>query len=273
MIKKALIAILVLGIVLFGVKYFWLKDSKKIATQVNKKPAPDCETQKADLFEKHLRQVYTETGLDTAGLNYDVYHKAMVGFYNIERKNKINKPVLSVVDFQKKSTEKRLWVFDIDERKLLFHDLVAHGKNTGENTAEDFSNLANSNKSSIGFYLTQNTYIGKHGLSLIINGLENGFNDNAKARSIVVHGANYVSEEYVENVGRCGRSQGCPAVSESICEGLVCTISDRSVMFIYYPDEKYLSESEYLKQQPANDIYASNNFFRCTKYTEVALRY
>ncbi|RYD75940.1 MAG: murein L,D-transpeptidase catalytic domain family protein [Sphingobacteriales bacterium] len=269
MIKKALFSFIVLAVVIFAVKLMWFSGSRNNSAG---RQMADCETQKQEFFEKHLKEIYTQTGLDTAGLNYDVYRKGMIGFYNLENDTQVNKPVLSIVDFNKPSTDKRLYIFDVKERKLLFHSLVAHGRNTGENTAEDFSNLANSNKSSIGFYVTQNTYQGKHGLSLVINGMEKGWNDSAKARSIVVHGAEYVSDDYVENVGRCGRSQGCPAIPQAICSGVVCTISDRSVLFIYYPDQKYLSESIYLKEEPALETYAFNSFFRCTKYTELALR-
>lgn len=268
MLKKALFSIVVLALLTFGVKYFWHNKN----TQTVQKPEIDCESQKLSSFDKHLRQVYKDTKLDSAGLEYEIYKKAMIGFYNLERENQINKPVLSVVDFRKPSTDERLWVIDVDKRKLLYNSLVAHGRNTGENKAEDFSNLANSNKSSIGFYVTQNLYQGKHGLSLVIDGMEKGWNDSAKSRSIVIHGADYVSEEFVEDIGRLGRSQGCPAVPQAICEGLVCTICDRSVLFIYYPDEKYLSESEYLKQEPAVDAYATNSFFRCTQYTAMALK-
>ncbi|MGZ5242610.1 MAG: murein L,D-transpeptidase catalytic domain family protein [Bacteroidia bacterium] len=268
MLKKVLFSLVVIALVMFGVKYIWFNNSE----QYTKNTAEDCEAQKISSFDKHLQDVYKQAKLDSAGLDFEIYKKGMIGFYNLERESQINKPILSIVDFQKPSTEERLWVFDVKARKLLYHSLVAHGRNTGENTAVDFSNLANSNKSSIGFYVTQNLYTGKHGLSLVIDGMEKGWNDSAKSRSIVIHGADYVSEDFVEDVGRLGRSQGCPAVPQAICNGLVCTICDRSVMFIYYPDEKYLSQSEYLKLEPAMDSYALNNYFRCTQYTAMVLR-
>ncbi len=272
MIKKAIFSFIVICLVLFGIQYFWLGKQKEKEKVTIAEPQADCAMQKQVHFDKYLETLYKETGLDTANLSYDVYRKAMIGYYNLERENKTNKPVLSIIDFCKLSTEKRLWIFDVKERKILYHSLVAHGKNTGENTALDFSNLENSNKSSLGFYVTQNTYQGKHGLSLVIDGMEKGWNDSAKERSIVIHGADYVSEDYVDIVGRCGRSHGCPAIPQAICSGVVCTISDRSVLFIYYPDEKYLSQSQYLKEEPALDAYALNTFFKCSKYTALALQ-
>ncbi len=267
MLKKVLLLLIIMGFMAFGLNYvLHKKPEQQTVTVVNK----NCEADKVSFFENHLKEVYTQTKLDSAQLDYNIYRKAMIGYYNLEDEDEINKPVLSVIDFQKPSTEKRLWIFDIKQRKLLYYSLVAHGRNTGQNTAEDFSNVANSNKSSLGFYVTQNIYQGKHGLSLVINGMEKGWNDSAKSRSIVVHGADYVSEDFVEDVGRLGRSQGCPAIPQAICNGVVCTICDRSVMFLYYPDEKYLSQSKYLEEKPVIDAYAENSFFLCTQYTALA---
>ena len=155
--------------------------------------------------------------------------------------------LLTIVDYSLPSTQKRLWVVDPDGPKVLFHELVAHGKGTGENRAERFSNEAGSLASSLGLYETSSTYEGAHGYSLRLVGLEKGWNDRAAERDVVVHGAWYVSEEFARREGRLGRSWGCPALGEAAAKKVIDAIKDGSLMFIYYPDERWLRESEFLK--------------------------
>jgi hypothetical protein len=133
------------------------------------------------------------------------------------------------------SNSKRLWVIDLATNTILFQSLVAHGRNTGEEFAKSFSNSAQSFKSSLGFYATGEIYSGKHGMSLRLDGLEKGINDNARSRGVVVHGANYVSNSFIKNNKRLGRSQGCPALPEELSKEIINVIKDKSCLFIYHP--------------------------------------
>jgi hypothetical protein len=150
---------------------------------------------------------------------------------------------LAVIDYSLPSTEQRLWVFDLQRRSLLFRERVAHGRNSGENLASQFSNQNQSMATSLGLYRTLATYQGHNGYSLRMDGLEPGFNDNAFDRDIVIHGAPYVSEEFARVNGRIGRSQGCPAVRTEIAQPLIDSMKDGQLLFSYYPDPQWLSSS------------------------------
>ncbi|MDD3039863.1 murein L,D-transpeptidase catalytic domain family protein [Bacteroides sp.] len=187
-------------------------------------------------------QLYEEMGLEGM-VNFIAFRQAVAGYNQIHEKKK---PILTLIDFSKPSTEKRLFVFDIEKKKLLYSSVVSHGKNSGENYATSFSNQTGSYKSSLGFYLTENTYQGKNGYSLILNGLEKGINDKAKERAIVVHGAAYANPSVITS-GRLGRSFGCPALPQTLTKPIINTIKDGSVMFIYANNAKYLAQSSLLK--------------------------
>jgi len=154
---------------------------------------------------------------------------------------------LAVIDYSLPSTRPRLWVFDVDQGRLLFQELVAHGRNTGEATARRFSNVEGSKMSSLGLYQTADTYYGNNGYSLRLRGLDTGFNDRALERAIVMHGAPYVSEAIAEHLGRLGRSWGCPAVRQDVARGVIDTLKGGALLFAYYPDSKWLSESTFFK--------------------------
>lgn len=154
--------------------------------------------------------------------------------------------ILTIVDYHIPSTQPRLFVFDLKTNNLLFKELVAHGKNSGDNVPTSFSNAPSSLKSSLGVFLTQNTYIGHHGYSLRLAGLERGFNDMAAAREIVVHAANYVNTAFAHAHGRLGKSWGCFAVDPTIASSLISTIKGGTLIFAYYPDHNYLSRSSFL---------------------------
>lgn len=153
---------------------------------------------------------------------------------------------LSVIDFSRPSTEPRLWVFDLASHALLFEELVAHGRNTGENIATKFSNRSGSNMSSLGVFRTAESYVGANGYSLRLDGLEPGVNDLARDRAIVIHGAPYVGPEIARAQGRLGRSLGCPAVRPAIARQLIDRIRGGSVVFAYYPDDDWLQRSRLL---------------------------
>ena len=158
---------------------------------------------------------------------------------------------LTVIDFSKPSTSRRLWVFDLRSRELLFEELVSHGRNSGLNVATSFSNVPESNKSSLGLYRTGEAYIGKHGYSLRLDGLDRGFNDRARERAIVIHGAEYVSEAITKAQGRLGRSLGCPAVRPEISRELIDAVKGGGLLFAYYPDPQWLQQSAYVSRAVA----------------------
>jgi hypothetical protein len=154
---------------------------------------------------------------------------------------------LAVIDYSLPSTQPRLWVFDVDHGRLLFQELVAHGRNTGEKLAEHFSNVEGSKMSSLGLFQTIDTYYGNNGYSLRLRGLDAGFNDNALSRAIVMHGAPYVSEAIAARLGRLGRSWGCPAVRQEVARMVIDTLKGGALLFAYYPDRKWLDESPTLQ--------------------------
>jgi hypothetical protein len=156
------------------------------------------------------------------------------------------KPLLTVIDYSLPSTHKRMWVMDMNTKKVLYHTHVAHGSGSGMNMAEKFSDRPGSNQSSIGVYVTGDTYQGNHGFSLNLHGLEKGINGNALSRRIVVHAADYVGEHVIKNKGRLGRSWGCMALNNKVAHPIIRTIKDGSLIFAYYPDNKWLKKSEFL---------------------------
>jgi hypothetical protein len=156
---------------------------------------------------------------------------------------------LALIDYSRPSTTPRLWVFDLAQHTLLFHELVAHGRNSGENITTSFSNQSGSHESSLGLFLAQETYEGDNGYSLRMDGLEPGFNDNARERAIVMHGAPYVDEAVSAKLGRLGRSLGCPAVRSVMAHPIIDTLKGGQFVFSYYPDAQWLSESRLLNCQ------------------------
>jgi len=179
-------------------------------------------------------------------VNYTAFRQAVTGYYRIAQRKK---EILTLIDFSKPSTEKRLYVFDMKEKKMLFSSVVAHGKNSGGVYATSFSNEYGSYKSSLGFYLTASTYQGKNGYSLILDGLERGINDRARERAIVVHGAAYADPSVIRAGGRLGRSFGCPAVPQKLSRPLIDTIKGGSVMYIYAATPEYLAQSHILNSK------------------------
>ncbi len=153
---------------------------------------------------------------------------------------------LAVIDYSLPSSRPRLWVFDLDRVALLFEELVAHGKGTGERLATHFSNVEGSKMSSLGLFRTGATYVGANGYSLRLEGLEPGFNDRAQPRAIVMHGAPYVSRTLAQQLGRLGRSWGCPAVRQEVARPVIDALKGGSLLFAYYPDPRWLHESRYL---------------------------
>jgi hypothetical protein len=174
----------------------------------------------------------------------EIFTKAFEGYATLESQGKIKNNILTIIDFSLSSTKERMWVIDMLNKKVLLQTLVSHGIKSGKEFAKSFSNQNESFKSSLGFFLTGETYIGKHGISLKLDGLEFGLNDKARERAVVIHGAEYVSKKLANRQGYLGRSQGCPAVAVAIAPKLIQTIKDKSVLFIYHPTRMYVNKSK-----------------------------
>jgi len=205
--------------------------------------------------QNSAEDIYKELQFTDETLNFEVFEKAFLGFQNLKNSGKLepSAKLLSVCDFSLSSNRKRLWVIDLGEKKILFNTLVAHGKGTGEEFATDFSNIENSHQSSMGFYVTEQTYNGDNGYSLRLFGMDRGYNDAALERCIVMHGAKYVSEDFIKSEKRLGRSWGCPAVPTSLAKPIINTIKNRTCLFIYFPDQNYLASSQWLKNVEKTD--------------------
>lgn len=186
-------------------------------------------------FEQFLVRTYTGARLAQTGLSVQLLRNALIGYFNLRGRGLAKRPVLTVIDFGRSSRQNRLWVIDLLHNKLLYHTLVAHGKNSGGDLAQTFSNREGSEMSSLGFYVTGATYQGKHGLSLKLQGLDTRYNSHAAERAVVVHGADYVSEDFVRQNGRLGRSQGCPALPTAQSAGIIKSIRSGSVLYVQGP--------------------------------------
>jgi hypothetical protein len=204
-------------------------------------------------FEDSVRNLYDMIGLESYDLDYEVFRLGMVGYSSLENEGELKKNILTIIDFAKPSTEKRFYAIDLKNKELKYHTYVAHGRNTGENMASTFSNIPHSNQSSLGFYVTGETYVGSKGYSLRLDGKERSFNDKIRSRAVVIHAADYATENWIKRYGRLGRSQGCPALPPDISREVIDAIKDKSAIFTYYPDENYLASSRYLQVEDLFD--------------------
>jgi hypothetical protein len=190
--------------------------------------------------------IFESMHLESEGLSREAFLTAWKGYHQLLQKGiLLRDDMLSIADFSKPSSEERLFIIDVCAQKILFKTLVAHGKNTGTLYAESFSNKPETNKSSLGFYLTLNTYEGEHGVSLRLKGLEKNINDKAYERAIVMHGAPYVSKKFTSRYGFLGRSLGCPAVPDAVAQPIIQTIKNGSLLFIYHPNRTYARQSAF----------------------------
>ena len=200
-----------------------------------------------EVFEDHVRFLYKTIGLKNNGLSFDVFRYALIGYYNLKGNGNIKKRgIISIIDYRKSSNEERFYVIDLINKKVLYHTLVAHGRHSGELYARHFSNEPGSLKSSLGFFITGDTYEGEHGYSLYLFGMEKGINEKARARRIIVHGAYYVRSSFIKQYGRLGRSQGCPALPAGPHIDIIDTIVGGTCFFQFYNDSKYLMSSSLL---------------------------
>jgi L,D-transpeptidase catalytic domain len=223
----------------------------RVETTVVKEPVVIIKPSK-NTIESNVSLIYDSLRLHLMGLSHQAFQVAMQGFNSLIKAGKFtNNKIISIVDFSQPSSKKRLFVIDLDKMKVMFNTYVAHGINSGKEFANEFSNRPQSNKSSLGFYQTSDTYMGKNGYSLHLHGLEKGINDNADKRDIVIHGADYVNEQLIQEQGYIGRSWGCPAVPEKLNKPIINTIKNGSCLFIYGADKNYQIHSGILKEATA----------------------
>jgi len=226
-------------------------------TTVKSLPSKPVERQKftAYRFHTYMDRLYRELSLYKY-IDRETFETCLIGYLNLKQRHLIKKDGLIVlIDYRKPSTEERFFVIDIKKRRLLFKSLVAHGKNSGERLACSFSNRPGSYKSCLGFFVTGEPYSNTHGYALYIKGVEPGINDNAERRRIVIHGADYVSKQFIKKYGRLGRSLGCPALPPGIAPKVINTIKDGSCMFIFGYDRSYLAKSRLVDTKTAIEYF------------------
>ena len=237
----------------------WKAESNNRANKIESIPT-SAKKRAKQLFSKHISEIYQAANLEQAGLDMGVFQKAVTGFYNLKAVGKISEynSILTIIDLAKSSCQKRMWIVDLINNELILNTWVAHGSGSGDDMANRFSNANDSHASSLGFYTTDDVYNGKHGLSLRLDGLDEGFNNNARMRSIVIHAAPYVCEGTIAEMGRLGRSQGCPAVSPKVAGTVINTIKGKTVLFINGNEDDYVSK--YLDENiAANYVYPISN--------------
>lgn len=193
-------------------------------------------------LNKQMQIIKSEAG----NIDDNVLRLSLVAYQKARQQGLDQKQVLTVIDYSKPSSQKRMWVFDLKRNRMLYNTWVAHGKNSGGAMATSFSNNPGSLKSSIGVFITEHPYIGGNGYSLRLKGLERGVNDNAYRRSVVIHGAWYAGPDNIRKNGQLGRSWGCPAVSTELSRPIINTIKEDTLVFAYYPDQNWLSHSQFL---------------------------
>jgi len=239
--KPAIVLLAILAMVLFV-----FATSEKSSAKKNTK-AVSAVTSPSENNSNNASALFSELHLAEAGLNQIVFNSALQGLEKLNSKGIIGKgDLITIVDFSQPSNKKRLYVLDLTSKQILFNTLVAHGRNSGGLWAKSFSNNASSLKSSPGFYVTEDTYMGDNGYSLRLNGLEKNINDNAHNRAIVMHGAPYVDQSAINSLGYLGRSWGCPAVPMLQHKAIINTIKGGTCLFIYSPDRNYQERSTVL---------------------------
>jgi len=193
-------------------------------------------------FSQYVHEFYT--CINDKELNSEAFNIALNGYFTLLSQNELlNKKYLTIVDMSVSANEERFFVIDMETQNLVYKSLVAHGRNTGEEFATRFSNKNSSYQTSLGFYKTAETYDGKRGYSMKLDGLEYS-NNNARDRGVVIHGANYVSEKFIKENIRLGRSLGCPSLPMDSFKGIVDDVKEGSCLFIYYPQKEYLLKSK-----------------------------
>lgn len=215
---------------------------------LNELPEPLTETSTEISLEEEIEQLYDVfSAKNTTVPNQESFKNGMIGYYKLLEQGLVKNQILTIIDFSLSSTKKRMWVLDMATQKVLINSVVSHGKNTGNEFATKFSNTVNSLQSSLGFYVTGETYMGGNGYSLFIDGMEENYNSRARERYVVIHGAAYANEEVAARTGRLGRSYGCPAVPTALTNEFIDTIKGQSVLYIHSADDDYLQNSDMIR--------------------------
>jgi hypothetical protein len=189
---------------------------------------------------------------DVAKPSPEALKSALMGFFSLKNSNAVKSNILTIIDFSLSSNQERMWIVDMNNKQVIHSSLVAHGRNSGQEFANSFSNISGSYQSSLGFYITDGIYQGKHGTSLRLNGMEPGINDNAMQRAVVMHSADYVSNDFIKKHGRLGRSFGCPSIPVENHEEIISLLSGGSCLYIHFPDANYQASSLLLKDDTAD---------------------
>ncbi len=233
---------------LFTCSSFIFENSSSVSSKIKPRLSVKNISLAAKDYSSGKNLLYDSLQLGSIGLSKEAYIFALNGFIRLQNAGKLqNDSILSIIDFSLPSNRKRLYVINLKMGELLFNTLVSHGKKSGGQIATSFSNKLNSYKSSLGFYITGNTYNGHHGCSLRLEGEEAGINDNALNRGIVMHSAAYVDERFINNQGYIGRSEGCPAIPKEIHKEIIEKIKNGSCLFIYSPDKYYVAHSKMIR--------------------------
>jgi hypothetical protein len=210
-------------------------------------PAPNTLSNSNLIFEDEVSNLYCQMNLEESGLHREVFEYAYKGYLKLLELHKIGRSnIITICDFSQSSRKRRLYVVDLESRKILINTYVAHGRRSGGEFAKSFSNKWSSHKSSLGFYVTEMTYTGKHGYAMKIHGLEKGFNDKADRRNIVIHGSKYVGEGFLKTNKFNGRSFGCPAIPREDVKEVIEDVKGGTCFFIYHPTKTYLQGSKIL---------------------------
>ena len=228
-------------VVLFSLSVNTTSDTMPNETKIkNTKSTPSIKTipNNVTVLAQHLSNAAPK-------LNKKVLHLALAAYDKAAKRGTVKNQVLTVIDYSLPSSKQRMWIFDVNHERLLYNTYVAHGTNSGLDIPHHFSNKVSSKETSLGTYVTRDTYMGSKGLSLNLQGLEKGFNDNAYTRRVVIHGAWYVEPQFIKQAGRAGRSWGCPSIAKTLAKPVINTIKGGSIVFAYYPDSYYLSHTGY----------------------------
>ncbi|MDT0647498.1 murein L,D-transpeptidase catalytic domain family protein [Zunongwangia sp. F260] len=241
--------LIVMAVLVFS---FAFKSTEKRNENEKSNAVSEIVATEALTFKEEVANAYEAFSRKNINLpTLEVFEKGMKGYYKLEKQGEVTKKILTIVDFNLSSSKKRMWILDMENKEVLFHTYTSHGKNTGGEFAKKFSNTLNSLQSSLGFYVTGETYYGSNGLSLFIDGKEKGFNSNARKRYVVIHGADYATPDFIKKYGRLGRSYGCPAVPNALAKELINTIKGESVVYIHKNSSDYLKKSSYLNYPTA----------------------
>jgi hypothetical protein len=250
--KNLLLTIIFLSVTLLLFSFSKITHASLFAAAAHRTVQSQADTTSDTVSNERLslsRELYDSLKLEEAGLSFQALDYAIKGYNKLVANGEVsNSEYLSIADMSQSSRKKRFYLLDVKNFRLMVNTFVAHGRNSGIDEAVRFSNSPNSNETSLGFYITKGTYRGKHGLSLRLSGLENGFNSNAESRGIVVHGAPYVNDGRAQSE-YMGRSQGCPALPENEYTQVISLIKDGSVLFVYHPDGNYINESPLLNNE------------------------